>query len=192
MTVASLDPKDLESVIQLQRTALPDDFLSRMGAEFLRDHYFPLLLGDPANLALGATEAGKLVGYVAFDRGGSTVRKLAERRPGALLKAIVLRAGSPTFLAQGLGVAKLLAFRKAPPEERGSELAFIAVDPGHQGKGIGGELVRRALPILKERGETYCWVKTLEKTPQNIRFYESLGFRIYQKSLGRVFLSLAV
>jgi ribosomal protein S18 acetylase RimI-like enzyme len=183
---------DLHSLVELQKRALPDDFLTLLGERFLERIYFPILLGDPRNLVLGAKKGAELAGYVAFNPGGTALSDLLRHKPASLLKAVVRKSVSPIFLLRGIGVARLLALRKSPPEEQGTELAFIAVSPEHQGRGIGKELVARAIALLRDRGQTDLWVKTLASTPRNVKFYEGLGFRVYDRRFGRVYLSRKV
>ena len=53
----------------------------------------------------------------------------------------------------------------------------MAVIPGHQGKGIGGDLMRAALDYMRERGMECAKIETLEQNQIGSQFYPSTGFR---------------
>ena len=69
-----------------------------------------------------------------------------------------------------------------------SELAYIAIHPDFQGKGIGSLLVVEALKVAKSHGLKKCSVKTLSSTPHNVKFYEKLGYSKIKQRMGRVYL----
>ena len=51
----------------------------------------------------------------------------------------------------------------------------VFVAPEHQGKGIATELIQKSMDDLAKKGYTFG----LEaQTPENVRFYEKLGFRV--------------
>ena len=52
----------------------------------------------------------------------------------------------------------------------------LAVDPAHQGRGLGRALLRHALAFLKERGMIVAKIETLEQNPIGQSLYPSLGF----------------
>lgn len=53
----------------------------------------------------------------------------------------------------------------------------LAVDPAHQGRGLGRALLERALAFFRERGMTVAKIETLEQNPIGQRLYPSLGFQ---------------
>ena len=53
----------------------------------------------------------------------------------------------------------------------------MAVIPGHQGKGIGRDIIQAALDYMRERGMECAKIETLEQNPIGSRFYPSAGFR---------------
>jgi ribosomal protein S18 acetylase RimI-like enzyme len=54
-------------------------------------------------------------------------------------------------------------------------LAFLAVEPEHQGRGVGSALVAPVLARAEAAGET-CVLETFVE--RNVRFYERLGFAV--------------
>lgn len=56
-------------------------------------------------------------------------------------------------------------------------LQRLAVDPAHEGAGLGSALVHDALHWMRRRGATVAWVNTQEANARALRLYEHLGFR---------------
>ena len=54
-------------------------------------------------------------------------------------------------------------------------LAWLGVEPGHQGQGIGSSLVRQMTTRADAEGMA-CWLFTF--APRNVPIYEHLGFRV--------------
>lgn len=56
-------------------------------------------------------------------------------------------------------------------------LQRLAVDPTHQGSGLGRALVHDALHWMRRRGATIGWVNTQEANARALSLYRHLGFR---------------
>ncbi|MEU8518381.1 GNAT family N-acetyltransferase [Streptomyces sp. NBC_01216] len=54
----------------------------------------------------------------------------------------------------------------------------ITVDPAHRGRGIGGELMRRALAHGRERGARTAWLEVSSVNVPAVRAYRRMGFRL--------------
>jgi ribosomal protein S18 acetylase RimI-like enzyme len=63
-------------------------------------------------------------------------------------------------------------------EEAEFEIKNMAVDPAHQGRGIGRDLVRAALDSARAEGRSTLVVATAAADIGNLRFYQRLGFRM--------------
>lgn len=55
-------------------------------------------------------------------------------------------------------------------------LQRLAVDPDHQGQGLGRALVHDALHWMRRRGATVAWVNTQEANQRALGLYRHLGF----------------
>ena len=88
-------------------------------------------------------------------------------RPAGVLRALV---GEPraTQVLQALGRTADLA-----PAAPGPYLNYLAVHPDHQGRGLGGLLLRHGLAGTSDAGGT-AWLGTTD--PRNLPFYERHGF----------------
>ncbi len=90
---------------------------------------------------------------------------------GGLLRALV---GEPSArrVAEGFAAAREQA---PPPEQPYFYLHFLAVAPGAQGRGLGGELLERVVGRARDAATPL----RLETTnPANLAFYERHGLRL--------------
>lgn len=55
-------------------------------------------------------------------------------------------------------------------------IANLAVDPDHQGKGLGRALLEHAIEFFKQRGMAVGKIETLDQNPAGQSLYPSLGF----------------
>lgn len=53
----------------------------------------------------------------------------------------------------------------------------LAVDPAHQGKGLGRALLQHAINFFRDRGMQVAKIETLEQNPVGQNLYPSLGFK---------------
>ncbi|WP_137990126.1 GNAT family N-acetyltransferase [Streptomyces vilmorinianum] len=54
----------------------------------------------------------------------------------------------------------------------------VTVAPAHRGRGIGGELMRRALAHGRERGARTAWLEVTSVNVPAVRAYRRMGFRL--------------
>jgi GNAT superfamily N-acetyltransferase len=59
-------------------------------------------------------------------------------------------------------------------------LAWLGIEPGHQGQGIGSALVRQMTPCADAEGMA-CWLFTFAS--RNVPIYENLGFRVTRETI---------
>lgn len=62
-------------------------------------------------------------------------------------------------------------------ESRIGWIPNLAVRPGHQGDGLGRQLMEAALEYLRNAGMECAKIETLEQNPVGPTFYPSLGFQ---------------
>ena len=63
------------------------------------------------------------------------------------------------------------------PRTRIGWITNLAVDPAHQGRGLGRRLMDAALDYLRAAGMQYVRIETLEQNERCCAFYPRLGFR---------------
>jgi acetyltransferase len=78
-----------------------------------------------------------------------------------------------------LGVARVIG----KPDGDEGEFAVIVGDPW-QGRGVGAELLKRCLRIVKERGMQSVWGTALTENKQMLKLARKIGFQISQSSGG--------
>lgn len=67
------------------------------------------------------------------------------------------------------------------PNPTFARLRWFLLDPGYHGKGIGSELLRRALAFCRDCGFQSVYLWTVEGLPQSLGMYERAGFRIVER-----------
>jgi ribosomal protein S18 acetylase RimI-like enzyme len=70
-------------------------------------------------------------------------------------------------------------------------LQRLAVDPDHEGEGLGTTLVDDALRWMRRRGADVAWVNTQERNERAMRLYQHLGFELQPDPLTVLRRSLA-
>ncbi len=53
----------------------------------------------------------------------------------------------------------------------------MAVEPGHQGRGVGRRLIEAALDLFRRNGMTHAKIETLDQNQVGQKLYPSFGFK---------------
>jgi len=183
--VRNLRRDDLGDVARVHANAFPSSWLTKFGTQAIRRYYTWQLEGPheiyPIAVTMHETFAGFCFGGVFPTAISGFVRRN--------LAFLILRAAlHPTLFVQALGSRReavgrsLLAPARIPAAtaKRPFDILSIAVDPAHQGRGIGKLLMHEAQSLARRNGFT---VMTLMVDPKNVAavaFYEAIG---WQKSL---------
>ena len=101
----------------------------------------------------------------AIDETEDDVRRDLAAHGGALARL----AGAP------VGALRLVA------EPRHLHVRRVAVDPGHQGQGVGRELMLWAERHAREHGFAEVRLGVRSQLPGNRAFYEKLGYRVVRE-----------
>jgi acetyltransferase len=72
-----------------------------------------------------------------------------------------------------VGTARIIGH----PDGKRGEFAVVVGDPWH-GKGIGANLLKRCLRIMKDRGMETVWGTALRENRQMIKLARKLGFEV--------------
>ena len=59
----------------------------------------------------------------------------------------------------------------------------VAVDPAHQGRGLGGALLRSAIDEAKRRKLSNVWLFTNAAMTENLALYTHLGFVVTHRAV---------
>jgi ribosomal protein S18 acetylase RimI-like enzyme len=120
------------------------------------------------NLPLLVARRGDvIIGVCGMAPPGSCQPSVAQR----MRFAPVLARGGPRALKKTLQMAA--EWEKYHPEERHWHLGPVAVEPGFQGKGVGGQMVARFCALVDAEREK-SWLET--DKAESARFFERFGF----------------
>lgn len=170
---------DLSTVAQLHRRAFPGFFMTLLGTTFLKG-YYAMILRCPSGVLLLAEDETKIIrGFAAGFRNPAQFYAMLQRDKHML----VVRAAWGVLCRPWL-VGRLWRMRRQDPrltgkvgDESAFELSSIAVDPSHEGKGIGTLLVRETISRAREMGATEVYVYTdAYNNDRANAFYSKLGF----------------
>jgi ribosomal protein S18 acetylase RimI-like enzyme len=185
ISIRDLTSEHLDEVARIHSAALPEDIASLLGSRFLCRALYPTMF-DSADACIGAFAGDELVGFIIFSSDGSLYTNVIKRHFMLMAGTTLVKMVSVPFLMNAFSVARYMISAGSTPG--GSELAYIAVSPDHQRRGVGSLLVREGLDRLRSMGIRKLWLKTLESTPENVMFYEALGFRTVETKQNRVIL----
>jgi ribosomal protein S18 acetylase RimI-like enzyme len=207
--VRPMTQRDLPEVVAIHRAAFPNFFLSFLGPRFLRVFYGFIAR---EGIAIVALADGKLAGFVAgvleprrfyrrlmtrrFAQLALAITPVVLRHPSTLAR-VVRRARQRTSAALGDRRPGTDDRRPDPIENHepiGAELMSLAVDPGHEHRGIGRALVAAFAERVAAAGERRLWLTTdAADNDRVIHFYESQGFsrsREFVTAEGRAMVEL--
>lgn len=184
---------DVDGLIRIWLSALPDDFLSQLGSKFIGEVYIPELLSSPDSLGYVATESNEIRGFVlACNSKGLLLRVVAKHLPAFIVAWISALVTAPLrVVVSTSSVASYLirsAFSPIVTEEY-MELCYIAMHQNCRGQGVGRALVERLHSGISTRTNAKALsVKTLlgKGRGRAGSFYEMNGFKVKKISGSRV------
>lgn len=136
--VEFLTDSSIPDIIMIHRASLPEDVLPALGTSFLSD-YYRLVFSNGFQSLFGCYINKKLVGFCQLSLKPIGLIQIAFR-PRNILRIIALAfSNTRLFLS---GILQILNSKSA--QSRVAEIAFIAVLPEFQGKGIGSALINFA------------------------------------------------
>jgi ribosomal protein S18 acetylase RimI-like enzyme len=174
MRVRDATTADLAAVAALHVAALPHDFLSQLGASFLRQVY-PTFLQSELGFLLVAEEEGRVVGFVSCACDTARFFRTTLRRRWPCLMLLALRR----LLFHPRDLARLLGAWRYPTKNRAltmPELVSIAVEPRWQGRGVGRRLLNEFDQRLKQRRARRFFLTVGTDNRSARGFYAKLGF----------------
>jgi len=186
--------RHLEGIVRCHQAAFPDQFLTRLGSEFLAAHY-RFYLESPRGITLVATGAGgQVLGFVSGGDPALRGRFIRTRVPwfaGMLLyrglRDSFVRRRLLVHLRHGLrALAGRLGGTSASPDETGesegvSVLLSIAVDPSAAGRGIGRMLMEAFLRESRRLGYPAMVLSAHPDNEAAIRLYLACGWEVVRR-----------
>jgi ribosomal protein S18 acetylase RimI-like enzyme len=166
-------PSDAAVAARLHASEISEGFLSRLGPRFLRPLYLRIARSEDSFLLM-ATSDGEIAGFISGSSDLSGLYKqfmLHEGIPAALMSA-------PKLVMSWRHVAETLRHGGGPASDESSvcELLSVAVDPRHQGNGVGGLLVEQFLTETSRRGIEVAQVVVGKDNARAVALYKRAGF----------------
>lgn len=184
--VRPLTGDDVGAMARIHVDALPTDFVALLGERYARETFYPAVLRG-GGFGIVAEDREGVAGFVLFAPPGHSL--LADLGAGGLwrtAKAVIARRFDLAFFRYAVDV--LVMMLRMGAGFPGTELAYIAVRPGQQSRGLGSRLTEEGITESARRGHQRVWVKTLCSTPETVRFYVKLGFSLLVVLQGRCIL----
>lgn len=172
---------DCFQLSNLHLYCLPFDPGSVLGFTFLSKTLYPHMIEHTICTLVAKNLHGDLIGFIGVGKPLSWVQIV---HFNTIIKFLV----SPN-LWFALIASYLLNFLRIS-KSKDLEILWLFIHPDFQGKGLGAQLGHEAIKNVEALGYSKIWVRTLESTPRNIRFYEALGFTQIATCLNRQLLLL--
>lgn len=171
--LVKLEGNDSKSISRIHTRALQGDFLPSLGEKFLEALYSGTL-EKPGIYGFGVKARGNVVGFVV---GAADIKAFfKEAFKSSLLQLIYFLAlrliSKPSLIKRVLETVLYSSKDKGPK----AELVVIAVDPTHQGKGFGKDLVK-SLEQAFAKDEIKEYKLTVHADKKAVGFYEHLGYK---------------
>lgn len=157
--------QDIAAIAILHQRSLPLDVLPSLGKRALHAYYESCMAFDGHEVVLVVVD-DRPVGFcqVAYRR--LSVFFILRRYPWMFVSLAKLGLTKPKNLLVGLVEVMRSNFEETPAIP---EVAFIGIDPEHQGKGIGPKLISHVNKIVAHTGHRQLFTKT--SNPHAVRMY---------------------
>ena len=169
---------DIGDIVTIHSTALPGDFLPRLGNRFLRKVFYPGVIDSEHGFVIVREEHGSICSFIVFAYNSQKLTREATG-PKILLAAYVFAALIRDFGLYGELSAHLRGFKTEfytdikTPLETIPEIFVMATAPQYQSRGLGGDLLERGLEIVSSV-HAGCLVKSSSSHAR--KFYARHGF----------------
>ena len=157
----------MDALADIHCASLPRDFLPRLGRQFLRRTFFPVVVGSSNSVTVVADVDDRPRSFVVFSVDGKSLSKELMRRWGHVGMALTGRAvRDPGLLKAGLDIIRGDKWELTIPVndvESLPELYVIGTEPAYQSRGLGSAVIKAGLDTLRtltRNTETPCLVKT--------------------------------
>jgi ribosomal protein S18 acetylase RimI-like enzyme len=198
VSLRALKSADLPAVARVHAAAFPESALTKLGIECVRRYYDWQLNGPHDVLALGAFRGEQLAGFCFGGLFRGATSGFLKRNRLYLSWRVVTHpwlAANPMFrdrLVVGTRVLKRMALRNGKhsdpakteraPALRSFGILSIAVDPKHQGFGLGKVLMNKSEAEARVQGFNAMDLTVHTDNEQAIAFYEGLEWRKIQQN----------
>lgn len=145
---------ELEDIVTIHISALPNDVLPRMGKKALTNFYWGMYC-DKSQHLFGVLLEKKIRGFCLLSIGQIGMGRKFFSFTG-LISMALLMFNEPSIFYSGIRQA----IYSAPLKNDGAEISFIVVSPSYQGLGIGRLLIDYAVQLCREQKIATIQTKT--------------------------------
>ncbi len=184
----------IAEVTRIHMQSLPDDFLPGLGADFLRDIFYPAAMNSPYGCVYAAVENDRPLGFVVITQYSARFFRsiVKDQFRGFIRTGLKTSFSSFRNFKKNLEVLASL-FEKNVYEDFG-EIYEIAVSPDRQGQGVGKALVSQSVEYLKEAQIPGIKIKTRKNNTSWIAFFQRSGWHLAQEMrlIGKEYVILSL
>jgi len=181
MTIIKCSGNYIDQCVEIHMRSFEGFFLTFLGKNFL-ELLYKSIIEDPSGIGFVYLTSNEVSGFVfgSIQSAGFYKRIIKKRFIPFGFAALGAIIRKPIILSRLLRVFSLANQENNQPD-RGT-LMSIAVDPGHQGKNIGKELVLSFLNEARKRGCQSIDLTTDAVKNDNVNdFYKRLNFSLNRK-----------
>jgi len=180
---------DIESLVRIHCDSLPHSLLPRLGENFLKEKFYPHILNSDNALLLVKESGGEVIGFALFAYNGNLLTREIMKRKLSLIMAIIKnlfydfrifftalrRVRAPTLILKSPRTPEKNMEDETPPIDEMPEFYELAVLSQFRNRGIGSELTKKGLSILREKNQGKCIAKPASYVAHD--FFIGLGFQ---------------
>lgn len=194
MTLKRISKTEVQQVVTLHSSCLPETTSSKLGPEYLNQLYLQLLSSPLHHELLGISDNNSIVGVITITNDlDFTISQISPSILGSQMKLLVLsilRGRISLFsLAQRFLFEKMMLSKLPRPH---SFIMTLFVHPSYRRKGIARKLMNAAITWSKEQKRDVLIVDTEITNTAAQHFYRELGFRTMKEMLGSTVLTKAM
>jgi len=191
--VSPLEPRWVEDIAKIHFNSLPNDFIPKLGLDFLINTFYPAVLSSSlGKVFVALNQLDKPVGFVLVTlKSSEFLTSLLENRFFDFLK-IGIRSSfiSRENLKNNFQVVISGIFSKNMDDV--GEIYIIAIKNSFRGKGVGKLLVKKSVDFLKENNIGGIKIKTLSTNTEWIEHFSKDGWKLANKfqMIGKEYVNL--
>jgi len=177
-SIVPMEARWIPAVVEIHMQSLPNDFLPRLGKEFLQNVFYPAAMASPFGKVFVAVGQEKPVGLViATSDSSKFIKSIVQNHLLELIK-IGARTSISSFFQFKNNIEILLSIFKRNVKTNFGEIYEIAVSQDKQSMGIGKALVQVSLEYLRKAGNSGIKIKTLKENKAWIEFFLRNGWKL--------------
>ncbi len=180
--IITAQKQHIPQVVEIHCASLPDDFLPRLGKDFLEKTFYPAVIAsDQASLLIDVQEDQNVTGFivVTLDSGLFLSRMVKDDFWSFALTGMRSSLRSWGHFRRNIQILLSSVFGKET--DPAGEIYIIAVDESMRGKGIGAKLVSAAEDYLRQMGIAAIKIKTLTSNEDWIGFFKKAGWDVIDR-----------